>query len=73
MVAFFVVRARIMRFWDLRQGCISKHCGWQQKGAVALLETELCHPKYRVQTIVFGTNTEPCQLIEKNTRLQGIA
>lgn len=30
-----------------------------------LLEKELCHPKYKVDTIALGTNTDPYQPIEK--------
>lgn len=36
-----------------------------RKGAAVLLEKELCHPKYKVETIALGTNTDPYQPIEK--------
>ena len=44
-----------------------------RKGTAALLERELCHPKYDVQTVALRTNTDPYQPINKNIKLQRIA
>ncbi|TQV84788.1 PA0069 family radical SAM protein [Exilibacterium tricleocarpae] len=52
-------------YWDLSPGLDFETKLFYKANAVELLEQQLRHPGYRCKPLVFGTNTDPYQPIEK--------
>ncbi|MEJ7926550.1 PA0069 family radical SAM protein [Sphingobium sp. AN641] len=56
-------------YHDLSPGLDFETRLFAKPDAAALLRAELAHPRYRVETIAMGTNTDPYQPIEREWRI----